>query len=108
MAQFHIANTLKCLPNLRNLSSIRRDFTVSRVIYNKPLTGQSQSSPKIPDVKGLSARVIHPTNDSVGPGASKNSNYKNPEYFSYDKSSFFEAEVEMASYRCPQPSNKKK
>lgn len=42
----------------------------------------------------------------VGPGASKSSDYKNPEYFLYNKNSYFEAEIEMLKYRCPQPKAK--
>jgi NADH dehydrogenase [ubiquinone] flavoprotein 3, mitochondrial len=45
---------------------------------------------------------------AVGPGAKKDGAYKNPEYFCYNENSYFEAEVEMAKYRIPQPSNKKK
>lgn len=44
---------------------------------------------------------------AVGPGASKNKEYKNPEYFCYHVESFGEAEVELAQYRLPAPSNKK-
>jgi hypothetical protein len=44
----------------------------------------------------------------VGPGASKGGQYKNPEYFCYNKMSYFEAEVELSKYRLPQPSNKSK
>ncbi|KAI4463620.1 nadh dehydrogenase [ubiquinone] flavoprotein 3 mitochondrial [Holotrichia oblita] len=107
MASFHITySTLKSSSTLCNSLIIRRGFTACRVIFNKP-SSQAQGAPKIPQVKGLSAKVVHPANEPVGPGASKNTNYKNPEYFCYDKDSFFEAEVEMASYRCPQPSNKK-
>lgn len=108
MASAQIANfTLKTIPKLRHFSSARREFRTTRIVYNTPSGGRQQSEPKIPDVKGLSAKVVHPTTEPVGPGASKASKYKNPEYFCYDKNSFFEAEIEMASYRCPQPSNKK-
>lgn len=41
-----------------------------------------------------------------GPGASKNDDYKCPEYFGYNVNSFAEAEVEMAKFRLPAPSNK--
>lgn len=44
---------------------------------------------------------------AVGPGAAKNGEYKNPEYYSYNVTSYFEAEVEMSKFRIPQPSNKK-
>jgi hypothetical protein len=44
---------------------------------------------------------------AVGPNASKNAAYKNPEYFCYHIDSFGEAEVELAKYRLPAPSNKK-
>lgn len=44
---------------------------------------------------------------AVGPGAAKSAEYKNPEYFSYNNISYFEAEVEMSKFRIPQPSSKK-
>ncbi|ODN04435.1 NADH dehydrogenase [ubiquinone] flavoprotein 3, mitochondrial [Orchesella cincta] len=44
---------------------------------------------------------------SLGPGASKQSDYKNPEYFSYHNMSYTEMELVMAKLRVPQPSNKK-
>lgn len=40
----------------------------------------------------------------VGPGASKHGDYKNPEYFCYKPTSFYDAEIEIAQYRLPQPS----
>lgn len=43
---------------------------------------------------------------AVGPGAAKDKEYKNPEYFCYHIDSFGEAEVELAKYRLPAPSNK--
>ncbi|KPI92451.1 PREDICTED: uncharacterized protein LOC106121577 [Papilio xuthus] len=62
------------------------------------------------DVPGLSAAVILPAAEPVGPGVdpSKNGPYKVPEYFCYDNTSFFEAEIEMAKFRLPQPSAVKK
>lgn len=33
--------------------------------------------------------------------------YKNPQYFSYHKTSYFDAEIEMLQYRLPQPSSLK-
>ncbi|KAK0097144.1 hypothetical protein PV326_003149 [Microctonus aethiopoides] len=55
------------------------------------------SSPN-PNVPGL----------TVGPNASKDKEYKNPEYFCYHVDSFAEAEVELAKFRLPVPSNKSK
>lgn len=43
---------------------------------------------------------------AVGPCAAKDKEYKNPEYFCYHIDSFGEAEVELAKYRLPAPSNK--
>lgn len=60
------------------------------------------------DVPGLSVRVVNVPGNEVGPGASKNSDYKNPEYFCYNSTSYFEAELEMQKYRLPQPSSRKK
>lgn len=43
---------------------------------------------------------------AVGPRAAKNKEYKNPEYFCYHIDTFGEAEVELAKYRLPAPSNR--
>ncbi|KAL0101410.1 hypothetical protein PUN28_018915 [Cardiocondyla obscurior] len=58
------------------------------------------------DVPGLSDNIVKVPNKPVGPNASKNTEYKNPEYFCYHVDSFGEAEVELAKYRLPAPSNK--
>lgn len=60
------------------------------------------------NVPGLSSAVYKVPSGDVGPGASKDGKYKNPEYFCYNRMSYFEAEVEMLKYRLPQPSNKPK
>ncbi|PNF40067.1 hypothetical protein B7P43_G11523 [Cryptotermes secundus] len=60
------------------------------------------------NVPGLSSAVYKVPPGDVGPGASKDGKYKNPEYFCYNQMSYFEAEVEMLKYRLPQPSNKPK
>jgi hypothetical protein len=44
----------------------------------------------------------------LGPGASKEGEYKNPEYFQYHQMSFAEMEIVMANFRVPQPSAKTK
>nr|XP_036676988.1 uncharacterized protein LOC108021798 [Drosophila suzukii] len=62
------------------------------------------SGPSLPNVVGLSSNCVKPTTAPVGPGASATSGYKVPEYFSFNRFSYAEAEVEMAKYRCPQPS----
>ncbi|KAH8416572.1 hypothetical protein KR222_009859 [Zaprionus bogoriensis] len=66
------------------------------------------SSPPVNAVTGLSSACVKPTTGPVGPGASATSEYKVPEYFSFNRFSYTEAEVEMAKYRCPQPSALKK
>jgi len=60
-----------------------------------------------PDVPGLSQNVVSVPSAPVGPNASKNTEYKNPEYFCYHVDSFSEAEVEMAKFRLQAPSNKR-
>ncbi|KAJ8969382.1 hypothetical protein NQ314_001781 [Rhamnusium bicolor] len=82
-----------------------RNFTACKIIYNKSPSVSVSSS--LPEVPGLSEACVKITSDSVGPGAAKNSNYKNPEYFCYDKISYYEAEIELLKYRCPQPSTEK-
>ncbi|KAK9753893.1 NADH dehydrogenase [ubiquinone] flavoprotein 3, mitochondrial [Popillia japonica] len=118
MASFRITySTLKSTANLCNSLTIRRGFSSdvkglsAKVVHpaNEPVgPGAAKTTNyKNPEYFCYGAKVVHPANEPVGPGAAKTTNYKNPEYFCYDKDSFFEAEVEMASYRCPQPSNKK-
>ncbi|XP_019865853.1 uncharacterized protein LOC109595019 [Aethina tumida] len=96
------------LLKIRNFSSVKRTFTATKVIFNKPPTPARPASAdlSIPDVDGLSSACVKVPNHPVGPGAAKDTNYKNPEYFCYDKNSYFEAEIEMAEFRCPQPDNK--
>ncbi|PSN36078.1 hypothetical protein C0J52_06702 [Blattella germanica] len=71
-------------------------------------TTTTSSAKQISDVPGLSTAVYKLPSGEVGPGASKAGNYKNPEYFCYNKTSYFEAEIEMAKFRLPQPSSTKK
>lgn len=66
------------------------------------------SVPSADSVKGLSSNCVKPASGPVGPGATPNGQYKVPEYFCFNRFSFHEAEVEMAKYRCPQPSALKK
>ncbi|XP_076669998.1 NADH:ubiquinone oxidoreductase subunit V3 [Andrena cerasifolii] len=59
------------------------------------------------DVKGLTDKCVKvPSGPVGGPGAAKDKEYKNPEYFCYHTDSFGEAEVELEKYRLPAPSNK--
>ncbi|XP_017045590.1 uncharacterized protein LOC108091090 [Drosophila ficusphila] len=67
-------------------------------------SGSSQTSPSSPAVVGLTSNCVKPTTGPVGPGASATGGYKVPEYYSFNRFSYAEAEVEMAKYRCPQPS----
>ncbi|XP_049875526.1 uncharacterized protein LOC126373400 [Pectinophora gossypiella] len=79
-------------------------------------TGQSQgsssssapppSSSTVPDVPGLSSAVVEPASQPVGPNVdpAKSGAYKVPEYYCYNNTSYFEAEIEMLKYRLPQPS----
>ncbi|XP_050101055.1 uncharacterized protein LOC126581438 [Anopheles aquasalis] len=56
------------------------------------------------EVPGLSSRCVQQKDGPVGPGADHKGTYKVPEYFSYNQTSYFEAEVEMSKFRIPQPS----
>lgn len=86
-----------------------RTFSNGSAIYAKHSatsgTTTKQAQVSVNNVTGLSNNVLSTPKDSVGPGASKNSSYKNPEYFCYHNTSYFEAEIEMAKYRLPQPSS---
>ncbi|KAF7415267.1 hypothetical protein HZH68_003756 [Vespula germanica] len=70
----------------------------------RTLSDQKQPDANVP---GLSEKCYKLSTTPVGPGASKDKEYKNPEYFSYHVDSFAEAEVELEKYRLPAPSNKK-
>lgn len=69
----------------------------------------SDTSQKVIDsnVSGLSENCMKIPSGRIGPNAGKDKEYKNPEYFCYDKDSFGEAEVELEKFRLPAPSNKK-
>lgn len=94
-------NFFSATNKIRNFSITTRNFTVGKINYDK------STITNIPKVPGLSAACLKIPNNPVGPGAAKNTGYKNPEYFCYDKTSYFEAEIEMLKYRCPQPSTNK-
>ncbi|XP_024891105.1 uncharacterized protein LOC112466957 [Temnothorax curvispinosus] len=80
-------------------------------VASRTLSAQSSSaagqSTVNADVPGLSQNVVKVPNAPVGPNASKDKEYKNPEYFCYHVDSFAEAELELAKYRLPPPSNKR-
>ncbi|KAJ6634710.1 hypothetical protein Bhyg_13287 [Pseudolycoriella hygida] len=77
---------------------------ITNAAPNKPgTTVKSAGQPSL-SATGLSERCVKSKKEPVGPGASSTGNYKVPEYFCYDKTSYAEAEIEMAKYRCPQPS----
>lgn len=87
----------KVLPNLNVLRTFAEVSGGSTSATQKP-------KPSIPEVPGLSKNCVLPKAHPVGPGASTDGEYKVPEYFCYDKNSYYEAEVEMEKFRCPQPS----
>ncbi|CAG9861108.1 unnamed protein product [Phyllotreta striolata] len=110
MLSKHLLNNVN---KIRNFSNVKRSFGAGRVYLNKSAGGTSKTSTSttassgsdVSNVPGLSSACVSIPSQPVGPGASKDSNnYQNPEYFSYNTYSYFEAEVEMLKYRCPQPS----
>lgn len=78
-----------------------RILPTRRLFSQKKTSGDSQVNTNVP---GLSSNVIKQKAEPLGPGASTTGAYKVPEYFCYDRFSYHGAEVEMAKYRCPQPS----
>lgn len=94
---------------IRNFSESGTGPVKTTTTLIKPANKIPAPSPPTPQVKsvpGLSAACVKSKSELVGPGASATAQYKVPEYFCYDKSTYFEAEVEMASFRLPQPSAK--
>ncbi|XP_048507893.1 uncharacterized protein LOC105690067 isoform X1 [Athalia rosae] len=92
--------------------SLNVRYTLLMRPYNQQFltssSGSSTSGSQITNVPGLSKKCVDMPDTPVGPRASKSGEYKNAEYFCYNEMSFAEAEVEMAKFRLPAPSNKKK
>ncbi|XP_035895596.1 NADH dehydrogenase [ubiquinone] flavoprotein 3, mitochondrial [Anopheles stephensi] len=92
---------------------LKNDILVKLVAaraYSQPAPPSAPKGPSAPaapaDVPGLSSRCVAKKDGPVGPGAERNGTYKVPEYFSYNTTSYFEAEIEMSKFRIPQPSAK--
>ncbi|XP_053659537.1 uncharacterized protein LOC128708584 [Anopheles marshallii] len=94
---------------------LKNDILVKLVAarrYSQPASSGGAKGPSAPaapvaaDVPGLSSRCVLKKDGPVGPGAERNGTYKVPEYFSYNQTSYFEAEIEMSKFRIPQPSAK--
>lgn len=95
----------------RSVALLRISVNASRAFsQGAPTTPKGPSSaPAInTNVPGLSSNVIKKRSEPLGPGASATGEYKVPEYYSYDRYSYHESEVEMAKYRCPQPNANRK
>lgn len=93
-------SAIRCILN-------QRKFPFNR-FYSQKSTSK-QTTKTAPDaqninVPGLTSYVIKQKAEPLGPGASANGKYRVPEYFCYDRFSYHGAEVELAKYRCPQPS----
>ncbi|XP_065214664.1 uncharacterized protein NdufV3 [Planococcus citri] len=95
---------------IKQLTRIPRcELTTKSYRFFSSEAGSSSPSTSVSrDVPGLSSKVLKVPSAEVGPGASKSAKYKNPEYFSYHETSYFDAELEMLKFRLPQPSNKSK
>ncbi|XP_012233772.1 uncharacterized protein NdufV3 [Linepithema humile] len=88
--------------------SLQRITIIPLRTFSAQISGESTSQSTVStNVPGLSKNVVDIPNAPVGPNASKDKEYKNPEYFCYHVDSFGEAEAELAKYRLPAPSNKK-
>ncbi|XP_029734697.1 uncharacterized protein LOC115269975 [Aedes albopictus] len=88
-------------------------LVAARAYSQPPTSGKSAAAsqaaapkPVSGDVPGLSSKCVHSKTGPIGPGASRDGDYKVPEYYCYDKNSYFEAEIEMLKFRLPQPSSK--
>ncbi|XP_055700360.1 uncharacterized protein LOC129800030 [Phlebotomus papatasi] len=88
-----------------------RPFSQSAAPSSSGGQGKSPSTTDpLSKVSGLTTNVVlkPESGKKVGPGASHNADYKVPEYFLYGRHSYHEAEIELAPFRCPQPSALKK
>ncbi|CAK9826506.1 hypothetical protein ANTRET_LOCUS4346 [Anthophora retusa] len=90
-----------------NLIKQKQNSTLVRSLSTKTLRREASNAPiKTKNVTGLGDKCVKVPNTPVGPGAAKDKEYKNPEYFCYHIDTFGEAEVELEKYRLPAPSNK--
>ncbi|CAL8103439.1 unnamed protein product [Orchesella dallaii] len=109
----------KSLSNNNNAWAISRTYTsTTKPAPANPKSGGSGSSSKGGSATGnanVQGKNLDPPQtvfkkvdaQSLGPGASKQSDYKNPEYFSYHNMSYCDMDIVMANLRVPQPPNKK-
>lgn len=91
---------------VRNLQLAKRLFSQSSTPSSstkKPKKADTDAQVNT-NVTGLTSYVIKQKAEPLGPGASSSGIYKVPEYFCYDRFSYHGAEIELAKYRCPQPS----
>lgn len=95
-------SAIRCFINQRNFP-LKRFYSQKSTSNQKP-TKTAEDAQKNINVPGLSSYVIKQKAEPLGPGASKTKAYKVPEYFCYDRFSYHGAEVELAQFRCPQPS----
>lgn len=99
-----IMSTMKSVATFRKIS-LNRFFSQKSTSTTATKKSKSGDDPKVgASVTGLSSYVIKQKSEPLGPGASSSGPYKVPEYFCYDRFSYHGAEVELAKYRCPQPS----
>lgn len=92
---------------VRNLQLAKRLFSQkpSKTATSNIKSKEAGSGGQInTNVIGLTSYVIKQKAEPLGPGASATGAYKVPEYFCYDRFSYHGAEIELAKYRCPQPS----
>lgn len=95
------------MSSIRSLTKLRI-IQIQRAFSQKPKGTSKKSEAKSDSVNanvpGLTSYVIKQRPGPLGPGASTTGDYKNREYFCYDRFSYYGAEVELAEHRCPQPS----
>jgi len=65
---------------------------------NNPMS--SVAEPKVPSI-----HVFRQISGKIGPNASKEGQYKNPEYYCYHRLSYNDMEIEMKDKRLKQPSS---
>ncbi|KYQ56527.1 hypothetical protein ALC60_04604 [Trachymyrmex zeteki] len=92
---------------LRVIAKRVQGVTITSLRTFSAQDSSTSSSTANTNVPGLSNNVVKVPSTPVGPNASKDKEYKNPEYFCYHVDSFGEAEMELAKYRLPAPSNRR-
>lgn len=89
------------------MNRITRIFLCNKFLHKRWLCQNNpvkQHEEILSKLYSLPEAVVKEGNCEIKPGVSKTGEYKNPEYHSYNKWSFYEVQNELEKFRMPPPS----